>query len=342
MTNKVKIQNHNSDVLSDEQYLDIYRKMVLSRVLDQRVWQLNRQGKAAIVASAQGHEAGQIASVFALRAGHDNFYIYYRDLSVLIGLGLTPREIMSGFLAKNGEPLSNARQFPTHGAHVDLNIVNLSNVVGTQIPQAVGASLASKLRGEDVVTIVYFGDGAASVGDCHEGMNFAAIHKLPIIFFCENNNYAISVPISKQMAIENISTRAESYGMPGVLVDGIDVSAVYEVTVEAAKKARLGEGPTLIEAKVERYLPHTSDDDDTRYRSVEEIEQSKKRDPVKLLRSRLISHNILDEEKDEIFVQEAKQIVNEATRYAEAQSFPDVSTFYENVYSDTLGELSSR
>ena len=249
---------------------------------------------------------------------------------------------MSGFLAKNGEPLSNARQFPTHGAHVDLNIVNLSNVVGTQIPQAVGASLASKLRGEDVVTIVYFGDGAASVGDCHEGMNFAAIHKLPIIFFCENNNYAISVPISKQMAIENISTRAESYGMPGVLVDGVDVSAVYEVTVEAAKKARLGEGPTLIEAKVERYLPHTSDDDDTRYRSVEEIEQSKKRDPVKLLRSRLISHIILDEEKDEMFVQDAKQIVNEATRYAEAQAFPDVSTFYENVYSDTLGELSSR
>ena len=287
MTNKVKIQNHNSDVLSDEQYLDIYRKMVLSRFLDQRVWQLNRQGKAAIVASAQGHEAGQIASVFALRAGHDNFYIYYRDLSVLIGLDLTPREIMSGFLAKNGEPLSNARQFPTHGAHVDLNIVNLSNVVGTQIPQAVGASLASKLRGEDVVTIVYFGDGAASVGDCHEGMNFAAIHKLPIIFFCENNGYAISVPLEKQMNIESIASRSTAYNMPGVQVDGTDFFAVYDVTKEAANLAREGGGPTLIESKVERLLPHTTDDDHTKYRSQSDIEFMSQRDPIPIFSKKL-------------------------------------------------------
>ena len=185
----------------DGQLLEMYRQMVLCRALDERVWLMNRQGKAAIVASAQGHEAGQIGSVAALRVGHDRFYIYYRDLAVLVSVGLTPAQIMSGFLARVGEPLSGARQFPTHGAHAGLKVINLSNVVATQIPQAVGDALASKMRGEDTVTIVYFGDGAASAGDCHEGMNFAAIHKLPVIFFCENNGYAISVPLSKQMAV---------------------------------------------------------------------------------------------------------------------------------------------
>ena len=183
-----------SSDLSADSLLEIYRQMVLCRAMDERVWLLNRQGKAAIVASSQGHEAAQIGSVWALRNGHDQFYTYYRDLAVLIGLGVTPQKIMLGFLAKAGEPFSGARQFPTHGAYPGRKIVNLSNVVGTQIPQAVGAALATKMRGEDVVTIVYFGDGASSQGDCHEGMNFAGIHKLPVIFFCENNKYATSVP----------------------------------------------------------------------------------------------------------------------------------------------------
>jgi len=257
--------------LDGQRLLEMYRQMVLCRTLDERVWLMNRQGKAAIVASAQGHEAGQIGSVWALRKGQDHFYIYYRDLAVLISLGMTPREIMLGFLAKAGEPMSGARQFPTHGAYPKHNIVNLSNVVGTQIPQAVGAALATKMRGEGTVTIVYFGDGASSVGDCHEGMNFAAIHKLPVIFFCENNKYSISVPLSKQMAVDSVARRADGYGMPGLSVDGADIVAVYEATSEASDRARDGQGPTLIEAMVERYLPHTSDDDDRRYRTVEEI-----------------------------------------------------------------------
>ena len=181
---------------------------------------------------------------------------------MLVGLGMTPADIMRGFMARDGEPLSGARQFPTHGAHAELKLVNLSNVVGTQIPQAVGAALASKLRGDDAVTIVYFGDGASSVGDCHEAMNFAAIHRLPVIFFCENNGYAISVPLSAQMAVASVASRAQGYGMPGVVVDGTDAAAVYEAAFAAAARARSGGGPTLIEAMVERYLPHTSDDDD--------------------------------------------------------------------------------
>ncbi len=327
---------------TDSELLEMYRLMALCRALDERVWLMNRQGKAAIVASAQGHEAGQVGSVAALRIGHDRFYIYYRDLAALVSLGLTPAQIMSGFLAKAGEPLSGGRQFPTHGAHAGLNLVNLSNVVATQIPQAVGDALASKMRGEDAVTIVYFGDGAASVGDCHEGMNFAAIHKLPVVFFCENNGYAISVPLSKQMAVDSVAGRAEGYGMPGVVIDGTDVSAVYEATAAAAERARAGEGPTLIEAMVERYLPHTSDDDDSRYRPRGDIEEARKKDPVKMLRERLLADGILDEETDERFSADAKRAVNEATEEVEAAPHPDPSSFYDHVYAGDTGGASSR
>ena len=320
-------------VLDDRQLLEMYRQMVLCRTVDERVWMLNRQGKAAIVASSQGHEAGQIGSVWALRKGQDRFYIYYRDLAVLLSLGMTPKEVMLGFLAKEGEPLSAARQFPTHGAYPKYKIVNLSNVVGTQIPQAVGAALASKMRGEDTVTIVYFGDGASSVGDCHEAMNFAAIHSLPVIFFCENNRYAISVPLSKQMAVDSVAARAEGYGMPGVVIDGTDIVAAYEATSAAAERARSGRGPTLVEAMVERYLPHTSDDDDRRYRTEDDLVEARKRDPLKVLRGHLTTLGSLTDELDEKLRADAMQQVNEATDFVEAAPYPGTEGFYDHVYA---------
>ncbi len=319
--------------LDTKDLLEMYRQMVLCRTLDERIWQLNRQGKAAIVASAQGHEAAQIGSVWALRRGQDNFFIYYRDLAVLLTLGLTPREIMLGFLARAGEPLSGARQFPTHGALPRLRLYNLSNVVATQVPQAVGAALASRMRGEDAVTIVYFGDGASSVGDCHEGMNFAGIHKLPVIFFCENNRYAISVPLHRQMAVESVASRAAGYGFPGVSVDGTDIVAVYEATAEAARRARAGKGPTLIEAMVERYLPHTSDDDDRRYRAREEVAEARKRDPLKILRERLMGLGVLTEDMDQQLQAAARKEVNEATEYVEAAPYPTTQGFFDHVYA---------
>ena len=318
---------------SDDALVEMYRQMVLVRMLDERIWMLNRQGKAAIMASSQGHEAGQIGSVWALEIGKDQFYIYYRDLAVMLTLGMTPVEIMSGFLAKEGEPLSGARQFPTHGAYPELGLVNLSNVVGTQIPQAVGVALAAKMRGEDSVVITYFGDGASSVGDCHEAMNFAAIHKLPVIFFCENNKYAISVPVSKQMAVDSIASRAEGYGMPGIEVDGCDIVAVYEATFEAARRARSGEGPTLIEAHVERYLPHTSDDDDSRYRSSEELAEARKRDPLLILSGQLREIGLLTDDLESEFRTEAMRTVNEATDIVESAPYPGAGDFERHVYS---------
>lgn len=319
--------------LGSERLLAMYRQIVLCRTLDERLWILNRQGKAAIVASAQGHEAAQIGSVHALRVGHDHFYIYYRDLAVLVGLGMTPREIMLGFTAKAGEPLAGARQFPTHGASPRHRLINLSNVVGTQIPQAVGSALASKMSGQDAVTIVYFGDGASSVGDCHEAMNFAAVHRLPVIFFCENNGYAISVPLAQQMAVDSVASRAEGYGMPGVVVDGTAVTAVCEATFEAAERARSGGGPTIIEAMVERYLPHTSDDDDSRYRPQEDIDRARERDPVRLLRDELLADGILDEDGDKRIRVEASQQINSATDFIDGIPYPTSEDFLEHVYA---------
>lgn len=322
------------DMLNNETLLEIYGKMVLSRTLDERIWMLNRQGKAAIMASSQGHEAAQIGSVYALQKGKDQFYIYYRDLAVMLTLGMSPREIMLGFTAKVGEPLSGARQFPTHGAYPELGLVNLSNVIATQLPQAVGAALAIRMRREEGIVIAYFGDGASSFGDSHEAMNFAAIHRLPVIFMCENNKYATSVPQRRQMAVESVASRADGYGMPGISVDGCDVIAVYEAVSEAAARARSGGGPTLIEAQVERYLPHTSDDDDTRYRPREEIEEARLRDPLKLFSERLTKMGILDSAIEERLYAETRAEVNDVTDFVEAAEYPEIEDFFEHVYAD--------
>jgi 2-oxoisovalerate dehydrogenase E1 component alpha subunit len=321
--------------LNPEELLDIYATMVLVRTLDERVWMLNRQGKAAIVASAQGHEAAQLASVWALRRHALDYFCftYYRDMGVCMAQGLSPTEVMLGFLAKDGEPISKARQFPLHGADVGRGFINISNVVGTHVPHAVGWALAAKLRGEPTVVATYFGDGATSQGDVHEAMNFAAIHKLPVLFLCENNRYAISVPIEQQMAIEHVAERAQAYGMPGVTVDGTDLAASYEATAQAVLRAVRGEGPSLIEFEVERYLPHTSDDDDSTYRPREEVERSKARDPLAKLRARLVDEGVLTDERDAEYRARARQEVDEATDVAEAAPYPDASDVEEQVYA---------
>ena len=266
--------------LTQEVLLDAYKTMCLSRALDIRIWTLNRQGKAAIAASAQGHEAAQVATVMATDPARDRYLIYYRQLTATLMLGTTATEMLMQFLAKEGEILSAARQFPLHGSHPRVDLFSFSNVVGTQLPQAVGVALADKMKGRDAVTISFFGDGAASQGDCHEAMNFAGIHKVPVVFLCENNRYAISVPLVQQMPIESIASRASAYGIPGVEVDGTDIVASYEAVKEAVDRARSGGGASLVELRVERLLPHTTDDDHSRYRSADDIERMRDLDPL--------------------------------------------------------------
>lgn len=323
--------------LTPEVLLEWYSKLVLLRSLDERAWLMNRQGKAAIVASCQGHEAAQMATVWSAvrHASSVALFPFYRGLGSALAAGITPEEAMLSWLAKAGDPISGARQFPLHGARITpkLKVINISNVVGTHMPQAVGYALGCRLSGEPTITITTFGDGATSQGDCHEAMNFAGIHRLPVIFVCENNGYAISVPQRKQMAIVDVADRAPGYGMPGVVVDGTDVLAVYETVKEAVQRASQGGGPTFIEAKVVRLLPHTSDDDDRRYRPQEEMEAAIRRDPIRRFREYLLGQGILREELDERYHQEALVQVNTATEAAEAAPYPDVGDFYEHLYA---------
>lgn len=338
MSTTSKQSNNLAPAISIERLVELYETMVLSRYLDQRVWLLNRQGKAAIAASAQGHEATQVACIEATDPSKDHYLIYYRQFTAMLALGTEPEELLRGFLARADDPMSAARQFPLHGAHPRVDLFNFSNVIATQLPQAAGVALADKLNKRDAVTVVFFGDGASSQGDTHEAMNFAAVHKLPVIFFCENNRYAISVPMEKQMGIESLSSRAAAYGFPGVQIDGTDVSAVHEAMTAAVEHARNGEGPTLIEAMVERLLPHTTDDDHTRYRSSEDIEQMNDRDPVKIMSEKLIEHGLISKEQDEAIHASAQQRVNQATDAVEAEPYPEADLMYLHV-TEGSGEV---
>ncbi len=324
--------------LSGSDLVEMYRTMVLSRTLDERVWLLNRQGKAAIAASAQGHEAAQIGTVKALDPERDHFLIYYRQFTAMLGLGTTPSELLSGFLAKEGEPMSGARQFPLHGAHPRVDLFSFSNVVATQLPHAVGVALADKMSGSDAVAIVFFGDGAASQGDTHEAMNFAGIHKLPVIFMCENNRYAISVPIHKQMPVDSVASRSSAYGFPGVSVDGTDMLATYEAVSAAAERARAGDGPTLVEANVERLLPHTTDDDHTRYRPEDDIAGMRARDPIEITGNMLVAHGLLTDAEVEAINSEAKATVNAVTDEVDGLAYPTTETMFDHLFAGSSSQ----
>lgn len=318
--------------LTPELMVDMYYHMALARAVDDRMWILNRQGRAPVVYTSNGHEAAQVGSAFALNRGEDWICPYYRDLALVLAYGMTPREIMLHLLGRAADPNSGGRQMPAHWGHAKLHILTGGSVVATQDVHAAGLALASKILKDGRVSVAYFGDGSTSQGEFHEALNFAAVHKLAVIFFNENNGYAISVPSRKQMAVQDVAARASGYGMPGVIVDGNDPVKVYEVTREAADRARRGEGPTLIEAKTYRFVPHSSDDDDRAYRSREEVQEAKKRDPLVLFEGRLKEAGILTDAKLKEMQQQIKDAVNDATDYAEKAALPDPATLTDHVY----------
>lgn len=311
-----------SPLLGPRSLRDLYGWMLLTRALDERLWRLNRQGIVPFAIPARGHEAAQVGSAYALRRGHDVALPYPRDLGVVLVLGMSPLEILLSALARAHDPSSGGRQLPMHWGHARLRILSSSSPVGTQIPQAAGVALAATLRGEDSVTCAYFGEGATSKGDFHEGLSFAALRRLPVVFFCQNNGYATSVPQSLQMAIPDVAGYAEAYGMPGAIVDGNDVSAVYAAMREAVDRARRGGGPTLLEAKTYRLLPHTSDDDDSRYRDPEEVAAWEARDPVPRLRAELLAAGALDEAGEAELTARIRAQIDQALAEAEASPLP--------------------
>lgn len=329
------MENRHEDLgLTDLDVLEMYKKILLTRMVDERTWILNRMGKVHFHISGQGQEAAQIGAAWALRPGKDWALPYYRDWGVVLTLGMTVRDMALMLYAKAEDPNSGGRQMPSHWGHVDLNIFTGSSPVGTQVPHAAGIAYAAKMRGDDIVVWTSFGEGTANKGDIHEGMNFAGVHKLPVVFFCENNGYAISVPQDKQMSVDNVADRAAGYGFPGVVVDGTDVFDVYRATKEAVERARRGEGPTLIEAKVYRFTPHSSDDDDSMYRDAEELAKQKEHDPVRKLREYALAHGILTEEQDEELKRQFEAEIDEAVEYAEAAPDPDPSELVRHVFAE--------
>lgn len=312
--------------------VDYYTRMVQARSLDERIWALNRQGKVPIAASSQGHEAAQLGSLLAAEKDGDCFlFPYYRDLALKVAAGLTPAQVMMSFMGKAGDPYSNGRQFPLQGADLPHKIIQISNVVAAGLTQSVGYAMGCRMSGDETVVLVYFGDGATSQGETHEAMNFAAIHKLPVIFICENNRYAISTPQTSQMGIEEVASRAAGYGFPGFTVDGMDLIQCYEATREAITHART-QGPVLLEMMVERFMSHTTDDDDRRYRPQGEVERARERDPVVTLAQTLISEKMLTQKKVDEIAAEALRATDEATDIADASSPPMESTLHESVY----------
>lgn len=328
------VDRHSPLGLTDADVLHMYRTMLLARAFDDRASILFTQGKIPFTVTGHGHEAAQVGAAKCLTPGRDWVLPYYRDIGVVLMLGMTVREIMLAEFGKAADPNSGGRQMPKHWGCRRLKIMSQSSPVATQLPHACGLAWAMRVNKEPGVVWVSFGDGVASKGDFHEGLNFAGIHKLPVIFFCENNYYAISVPFSKQSPVERVSDRAAAYGMPGVSVDGNDVFEVYQATREAVERALAGEGPTLIEARTYRFAPHTSNDDDRRYRSRDEVEMWKQKDPIRRLAAYLKGVGLLDDEKDARLRAEVEAEVREAAAWAEAQPDPDPATVGRFVYAE--------
>jgi len=319
--------------LSDEQLIALHRTMLTHRRLEARGFELNRQGKIPFASAGEGHEAVQAGAAMAFARGHDVLVPYYRDLGLALGIGLTPYEVLLSLFARAAD-LSGGRQFPHHYASRRLGLYSISSVIAAQTPHAVGAAYAIKYRQEHGrAVLTTFGDGATSEGEWHESLNFAAVHALPIVFLCENNEWAISTPLRMQMAQPDVFKRAAGYGMPGTAVDGFDPLAVYAAVKAAMDRARSGGGPTLVEAKCYRFLAHTTDDDDRTYRSREEVAERRKFDPVPTFERFLIDHGVLSAERAESLKSSVLAEANEATDRAEAMPYPQAADLYARVYA---------
>ena len=324
---------HEALGLGSDDVLGMYRAMLLTRMIGERMMQLNRMGKAAFVGVADGHEAAEVGSAWCIRKGVDWCVPYYRDVGVSLVLGQTTKDQFLGVFAKATDPNSGGRQIVNQFSSSELRILSGSVHIATQFPHAVGLALAARIQRQDHIVVTYGGDGATSPGDFHEAMNFASIHKLAVVFVIENNQYAISTPVKLQMAVPDIADKAGAYGMPGVVADGTDVLDVYEKSKRACDRARRGDGPTLVEVKCYRYRPHSSDDDDSRYRSKDELRTWLAKDPIDKAKAYLLEHGQsaarLESLRQELAVEIERGITD-----AENDPDPDPATLLRHVYAE--------
>jgi 2-oxoisovalerate dehydrogenase E1 component alpha subunit len=321
---------HRDFGLSDADALEIYYAMLVSRRLSEAALKLAFQGSIDVAIPSDGHEAAQIASMRALRPS-DPVYLFYRSVPAAYARGMTAREILLDYFGRRDAPSSGGKNLAGHWAKRELNLMSMSGSVATQIPHAVGSALADRLRGEDRVSVAYFGDGGSSKSDFHEGLNFAAVHQLPVVLFCENNRVAISVPFEKQSPVRSVADRAVGYAVVGISVDGADPLQVFRVMREAVEAARAGRGPALIEARVRRLGQHTSQVGDTRGR--QEVAAARRHDPIPRFAHYLRHHGLLDDTLHRQLADRAQAEVDEAVAYAAKASPPPVERAFSDVYS---------
>jgi len=317
--------------IDDKETLTLYQKMVFVRLADQRGLLLQRQGRFGTYAPLWGQEACQIGSAYVLQKG-DWVFPAFRELGATLMMGIALKDFMLYWMGN--EMGSRAPE--------GINLLPVSIPVGTHIPQAVGTAWAAKIRGDKIVALAYFGDGATSKGDFHEAMNFAGVFKTPTIFFCQNNQFAISVPRSRQTASATIAQKAIAYGFDGIQIDGNDLFAVITATREAVDRARSGGGPTLIEGVTFRFGPHTTADDPTKYRTDEEIERWKPLDPMIRLRSYLKAKALWSEEVETRMTEDAQKEIDQAVKDAEAVPAPELKEIFEYVFAEMTPPLKEQ
>ncbi len=309
--------------LPNDEIKRIYEMLVLVRVFDQKAFNMQRQGRIGTYIQFKGQEACQIGSAFALK-DDDFVFPMYRN---------------SGLLIARKQPMAQILQYwggDERGLKTPQNMNNfpIAITVGTHVPHAVGAALAAKLRGTKQVAVAYFGDGATSKGDFHEGMNFAGVYNAPVILICENNQYAISVPREKQTKAETIAQKAIAYGFEGIQVDGMDVFAVHKAMSEAVDKARNGKGPTLIECFAYRLCDHSTSDDASRYRAKKELEEWSRKDPIERLEKYMRRKGLLDDPYKEKVLRHAQESVEKAVTEFEKLPKPEPKDIFKYVFAE--------
>ena len=316
--------------------LNVYRNMVLARRLDEKMLIMLKQGKSYFHIGCSGHEAAQLAAVAALRPGEDWAYPYYRDAAFCLGWGMTAREQLLCFLSRKDDPNSGGRQMPQHYGHSRLRMVTQSSPTGTQFLQAVGCAMSRRWDGTKEVVYVSAGDGTTSQGDFHEALNWASREKLPVIFHVEDNSYAISVPINEQIAGSSVYAVVAGYqNLARFNVEGTDFFETHLAFQKAVDRARKGKGPSVIVSHVVRLLPHSSSDDQRKYRSPEELEADRKRDPIVVFEKMCQEAGVITQKEFDGLREQVYTQVDEDAEWADQQPHPDPKTALDYVYSPT-------
>jgi len=329
--------SHTDIGLDDQRLLKIYRTMLLTRIVDERMILLQRQGLITFSLSSLGEEACAVATSAALTLD-DWLYPQYREVGALFFRGFSVEQYLHQMFG-NALDLNRGRQMPNHFGSRELNVVTVSSPIGTNIPQAAGAAYAMKIAREKAVAVAFFGEGATSEGDFHTGLNFAAVKRVPALFFCRNNGYAISTPASCQFASDGIAPKGVGYGIYAVAIDGNDVFAIYDTVKKAKERCLKGEGPVLIEAITYRMGAHSTSDDPSRYRSSKEPLSWAEKCPLLRLKRYAEKRGLLDAAQEEAMLKKIEEELAAAIEKAKAAPPPPLHSLIEDVYSDVPPKL---